>query len=339
MRSVNFFIFLFLIFFFSISFVSASFVQIISDKITTRATEIDLDVSVNIEGAPSLVILSPTDGGFFKQNVTINFTSFGADNFWYNIDNGTNISVIENFTVSFFVKDTYTLYLYANNSAGITKKFVSFTIGEVPPEEPTVPPSQGEKCTNNWSCTEWNLCSNGVQTRVCTDLNNCERKEAKPDEERSCVVGLCIDGSSYGSCSDVKPLLCKSGGALTEDCSTCGCPEGETCFSDGSCGFKCKDDGDCSKGFECKLGICVLEEFECEFDFQCAVTEYCKQGECTEIIPLPAPPTVEIPYKELFFVFAIIAGIILLITLRRIHLIKLLNNASFRKRISKLLKA
>lgn len=43
------------------------------------------------------------------------------------------------------------------------------------------------RCNNPaiWSCTEWNLCKNNIQTRVCIDLEDCRSSE-KPPLIQSC---------------------------------------------------------------------------------------------------------------------------------------------------------
>ncbi|MEM5778474.1 MAG: hypothetical protein QXK49_02515 [Candidatus Aenigmatarchaeota archaeon] len=43
-------------------------------------------------------------------------------------------------------------------------------------------------CTEDWFCEDWSDCINGVQTRKCTDLNNCGTTKNKPLESRSCEV-------------------------------------------------------------------------------------------------------------------------------------------------------
>ncbi|RMF55578.1 PGF-pre-PGF domain-containing protein [Candidatus Woesearchaeota archaeon] len=44
-----------------------------------------------------------------------------------------------------------------------------------------------EPCTENWSCSEWSNCSQeGIQTRICSDLNNCSTTINKPNETQSC---------------------------------------------------------------------------------------------------------------------------------------------------------
>ena len=42
-------------------------------------------------------------------------------------------------------------------------------------------------CNPDWSCGQWGLCSNGKQTRVCIDINKCNKVTGKPAVEQSCV--------------------------------------------------------------------------------------------------------------------------------------------------------
>lgn len=43
-------------------------------------------------------------------------------------------------------------------------------------------------CTPNWTCTGWSDCVSGVQTRTCTDVNNCNTSIDKPEESRTCEL-------------------------------------------------------------------------------------------------------------------------------------------------------
>jgi len=45
-------------------------------------------------------------------------------------------------------------------------------------------------CVENWSCTDWSVCVEGIQTRTCTDLNDCGTNVNKPVESQSCEVGV-----------------------------------------------------------------------------------------------------------------------------------------------------
>jgi len=44
----------------------------------------------------------------------------------------------------------------------------------------------GKKCTESWSCGVWGYCVDGVQTRVCTDANNCGTSNNLPAVSQSC---------------------------------------------------------------------------------------------------------------------------------------------------------
>lgn len=42
-------------------------------------------------------------------------------------------------------------------------------------------------CTPDWECTAWSECQGGVQTRICTDLNQCGTENGKPAESQACT--------------------------------------------------------------------------------------------------------------------------------------------------------
>lgn len=52
---------------------------------------------------------------------------------------------------------------------------------EITPQQQTQ-----QKCISNWDCGEWAICSGGIQTRTCTDKNNCGTTEEKPIESQNC---------------------------------------------------------------------------------------------------------------------------------------------------------
>lgn len=44
------------------------------------------------------------------------------------------------------------------------------------------------ECTESWTCTEWNTCLAGDQTRICTDAKNCNTTLSKPAVNQTCIV-------------------------------------------------------------------------------------------------------------------------------------------------------
>ncbi|MEM4358362.1 MAG: hypothetical protein QW244_03390, partial [Candidatus Pacearchaeota archaeon] len=46
-------------------------------------------------------------------------------------------------------------------------------------------------CIDEWNCSEWSECADGVRYRSCVKLNpECESNEHKPSERESCVVAI-----------------------------------------------------------------------------------------------------------------------------------------------------
>ena len=43
-----------------------------------------------------------------------------------------------------------------------------------------------DTCNEDWDCEEWDKCSKGEQTRICTDLNDCDTYEDKPTIKQDC---------------------------------------------------------------------------------------------------------------------------------------------------------
>ena len=43
-------------------------------------------------------------------------------------------------------------------------------------------------CTEDWTCTDWSTCVEGIQTRTCTDRNNCGTIVNKSAETQACEV-------------------------------------------------------------------------------------------------------------------------------------------------------
>lgn len=108
-----------------------------------------------------------------------------------------------------------------------------------------------ETCTESWSCVTWSNCIGGVQSRTCSDANNCENRLAtggvesiirtiKPAEEKgcgpdeSCTDGILNQGESAVDC----------GGPCNA------CPSDEEVLT-------CSKVADCPEGFSCVDNNCV----------------------------------------------------------------------------------
>lgn len=69
-----------------------------------------------------------------------------------------------------------------------------------------------DDCQETWACTSWSSCTNGKQTRLCSDQNRCGTSFEKPVESRSCD---CIPN---WICDPWKPDVCPTNGTIVREC-------------------------------------------------------------------------------------------------------------------------
>ncbi|MEJ2267793.1 MAG: hypothetical protein P8X70_01825 [Nanoarchaeota archaeon] len=139
-----------------------------------------------------------------------------------------DLKVGENKKIDFEKDGYYDLYIKIENVEG---EKVKVEIKKI-----------NEECHENWNCTEWGECEEGIQSRECEDLNNCYTEKNKPDEIQECEILL--------NCSEQKGILCK----YNEVCN------GNITNS---------SEGDCCLG-ECILNFTKLEMIVCE-DIDCLI--------------------------------------------------------------------
>jgi Na+-transporting methylmalonyl-CoA/oxaloacetate decarboxylase gamma subunit len=85
---------------------------------------------------PLISIISPENKTYSTNTILLNYSIINEPDFiWYNLDNGINITI--NSSLEFTAtKQTHTLYLYANNSQGVSFKNISFSVKITPPQPP-----------------------------------------------------------------------------------------------------------------------------------------------------------------------------------------------------------
>jgi len=102
--------------------------QIDGETITGEATNANLAISISVIGAPSISIISPENETYITStNLLLNYSEENADNLWYNLDNGENVSLTSSVYFN-STEGTHILYLYANNSHGEGSTNIIFTI-------------------------------------------------------------------------------------------------------------------------------------------------------------------------------------------------------------------
>ncbi|MBW2974264.1 hypothetical protein KY366_00970 [Candidatus Woesearchaeota archaeon] len=130
-------------------------------------------------------------------------------------------------------------------------------------------------CDEKWECTEWSRCTpEGIQTRVCIDVNKCNTEKDKPSEVRQCeYIPTCFDGIQNG---DEEGVDC--GGSCTP------CPTIPTCFD----GIQNQDEEGVDCGGPCR---------------PCEVRKYAR-------VPMPelaAPLAKSFPWFMLFIVAVLLS--------------------------------
>ena len=155
-----------------------------------------------------------------------------------------------------------------------------------PPPPPDDEVDDDEICTPSWSCTDWSTCMSRIQTRTCTDLNNCGVDIGKPSESQSCTTE---EDEDYEQDPEEVPtdedLVVFNPGCASEwKCAKWSVCQGDYTAEDliygrsvqGTQTSLCKDERDCRSSFmqsrECSFRVPVVVE----------VKDWCNQ-EYTEI--------------------------------------------------------
>ncbi|MFA5856693.1 MAG: hypothetical protein WC867_05010 [Candidatus Pacearchaeota archaeon] len=76
---------------------------------------------------------------------------------------------------------SHSLKITANNNGGYCVPNEGALIKTIQIEVKPLP-----LCIQNWSCAPWTICNIGTQTRICSDLNNCNNITGKPKEFQNC---------------------------------------------------------------------------------------------------------------------------------------------------------
>ncbi|MFH0972052.1 MAG: right-handed parallel beta-helix repeat-containing protein [Candidatus Micrarchaeota archaeon] len=97
-------------------------------------------------------------------------------------------------------------------------------------------------CSENWSCTNWGVCTNSSQTRACLDLNSCGTTTSKPAELQNCTM----PSPSPSINASVSPSASISPSASPTPCNeSWSCTGWNTC-SAGSQSRLCTDANNCN---------------------------------------------------------------------------------------------
>jgi PGF-pre-PGF domain-containing protein len=163
-------------------------VKIMISKLSLLPSTIPYDISGEVYHYINIEKINITDSDIDTVNI-----NFAVNKTWLknnNID-ALNITLYRwadnkwNELTTTYVSEDASEVLYQAVSPGLSIFVIGTKGGALEHEQE--PTGAAIICEESWSCTKWSSCTNGVQTRRCTDSNNCGTTANKPAESRSCV--------------------------------------------------------------------------------------------------------------------------------------------------------
>ncbi len=105
-------------------------------------------------------------------------------------------------------------------------------------------------CIENWQCTDWSACTDGTQSRTCTDGNSCGTTQDKPPESQACTPLGCTEN---WSCTDWSACTDGTQSRTCTDGNSCGTtqdkpPESQACSQECTEQWRCSEWSACSGG-------------------------------------------------------------------------------------------
>ena len=104
------------------------FVMLLMANASLLNAEVSVEVSVRVADAPILSITSPQNGTYLTtDSLLLDYSVVNADTILYNFDNSPNTTITSSIRFD-TTEGSHTLYLYAENSEGLTAKNITFFI-------------------------------------------------------------------------------------------------------------------------------------------------------------------------------------------------------------------
>lgn len=164
--------------------------------------------SVNVNGspAPDGTTVTARINGIDVASTTTLGGQYGYEPMFYVPD--TEPSTRPGATISFFVNGVSTGQIAVFATNGMTKLDLSVTIdtgsgggatgggsgggssggSSTTTTEETTETAQEQGCQERWTCSNWGECVNGIQTRTCTDENDCGTNSREPFSSQPCTT-------------------------------------------------------------------------------------------------------------------------------------------------------
>ncbi len=196
-----------------------------------------LNITISDTTPPTISFVNQTPAGgtlnvpYIPVNVTASDSGSGLKNITIYLYNSTGLVGLQSNAAPFFynftglINGTYYLNATAYDNSNNSNSISSITLAIN-----TSTSSGSSQCIQNWNYT-WGSCTNGNQTKIWTDLNNCNNITGQPAAtNQSCSTNpSCV---TSWSCTDWTPAICPSdNGNQTRTCTDsngCVLPKVET---------------------------------------------------------------------------------------------------------------
>lgn len=157
-------------------------------------------------------------------------------------------------------------------------------------------------CIESWECNSWSECLNGIQTRTCTDVNNCGTAIDRPQDSKACIEECtpnwrCTEFESCTSeniktraCTDLNQCDTQEGKPIeTESCqyqsicvSNWQCTTFSTCSNNNQKTRTCIDLQQCNtlEGKPAEIEVCIYHPpiVDCIPSWQCTSFSECNSN-------------------------------------------------------------
>jgi hypothetical protein len=160
-------------------------------------------VTWNGSPAPDGTSVIAKINGVQVTSTTTKNGKYGYDPIFYVDDPNNNR---QGKTINFFVNNVDTGQTASFDNAAVTRLDLSASGGTTQPPSGGTPPSGGvyippqttnqignqtggtteQGCQERWVCQDWSTCKDGIQTRICTDANNCGTRNNEPLTSQPC---------------------------------------------------------------------------------------------------------------------------------------------------------
>jgi hypothetical protein len=172
--------------------------ELSQENVVGRAFYRPIQIYGTVEPAlPDGTIVSFRIDGIEIASAAINNSMYGyGEKIFFELDDESTLKregYRERDTVGVYIEDVRIME-FSHFEPGANKKDIKIPTSKRVEVSTKAAKTYAERtCEPFWQCGEWSACINGIQTRSCMDIFECEKDEGKPEEERECEMPPVIE--------------------------------------------------------------------------------------------------------------------------------------------------